>query len=88
MCNLLTPKKPYMIIRVIILYICIVFINIVSSKDKFLYFAGCEVGYFGNNCTDPCRYPSFGYRCQKECNCTQDICDHKTGCSLPQSTIK
>nr|XP_034339186.1 cell death abnormality protein 1-like [Crassostrea gigas] len=45
---------------------------------------GCEVGYYGYNCTDPCRYPSFGYRCQNVCNCTQDMCDHKTGCSLPQ----
>lgn len=57
-------------------------------KDTFLYFPGCEVGYYGYNCTDPCRYPSFGYRCQNVCNCTQDMCDHKTGCSLPQSKIK
>lgn len=45
---------------------------------------GCEVGYVGYNCTEPCRYPSFGYRCQHVCNCTQDMCNHKTGCSLPQ----
>lgn len=51
-------------------------------------FSGCEVGYVGYNCTEPCRYPSFGYRCQHVCNCTQDMCNHKTGCSLPQSTTK
>lgn len=74
--------------RVIILYICIIFIDIVSPQGHFFVFLGCEVGYYGYNCTDPGRYPSFGSRCQNVCNCTRDMCDHKTGCSLPQSKIK
>ncbi|XP_052712882.1 cell death abnormality protein 1-like [Crassostrea angulata] len=45
---------------------------------------GCEIGYVGYNCTKPCRYPSYGERCQKACNCTEDLCDHRLGCILPQ----
>lgn len=65
-----------------------VFDYILSHKVNFWDFAGCEVGYYGYNCTETCRYPSFGDRCQHECNCTRDKCDLTTGCSLPQSTIK
>lgn len=55
---------------------------------NFRNFAGCEIGYYDYNCTATCRYPSFGYRCQRKCNCIRDKCDLKTGCSLSQSTLK
>lgn len=42
---------------------------------------GCQVGFFGDNCTQPCRYPSFGEKCQRECDCSRDICDYITGCT-------
>uniref|UniRef100_A0A8W8JTX8 EGF-like domain-containing protein n=1 Tax=Magallana gigas TaxID=29159 RepID=A0A8W8JTX8_MAGGI len=29
---------------------------------------GCQVGFFGYNCTQPCRYPSFGDKCQRQYN--------------------
>lgn len=48
---------------------------------------GCKVGYYGYNCTTQCRYPNFGEKCQKVCNCTEDLCDHRFGCILPQSMI-
>lgn len=41
---------------------------------------GCEDGYFGPNCTSPCRYPNFGQRCQEECNCIERQCDASIGC--------
>lgn len=41
---------------------------------------GCKDGYFGPNCTTPCRYPSFGQRCQEACNCTESKCDPSIGC--------
>lgn len=44
------------------------------------YFVGCPVGYFGQHCSKPCVYPSFGERCQRECNCTEEICNIITGC--------
>lgn len=43
-------------------------------------FVGCPTGYFGQNCSKPCVYPSFGERCQGECNCTDEMCNIITGC--------
>lgn len=42
------------------------------------------MGYYDYNCTATCRYPSFGYRCQRKCTCIREKCDPKTGCSLSQ----
>lgn len=43
-------------------------------------FVGCPTGYFGQNCSKPCVYPSFGERCQGECKCTEEMCNIITGC--------
>ena len=41
----------------------------------------CPLGYTGNICEIPCRYPSFGKKnCQSDCNCTEKLCNHITGC--------
>ncbi|XP_056014143.1 uncharacterized protein LOC125677990 isoform X2 [Ostrea edulis] len=40
----------------------------------------CPIGYYGHNCSLPCRYPSYGERCQKECNCTVEYCINDKGC--------
>ncbi|XP_061194943.1 cell death abnormality protein 1-like [Saccostrea echinata] len=40
----------------------------------------CKRGFFGHDCSNPCRYPNYGKRCQKECNCTEDFCDIAVGC--------
>lgn len=40
----------------------------------------CEDGYFGQDCISPCRYPSFGEKCQYECNCALSKCNHINGC--------
>ncbi|XP_056014156.1 protein draper-like isoform X2 [Ostrea edulis] len=42
--------------------------------------AGCEAGYYGRDCSVPCRYPNYGKKCQSECNCTKTLCSHITGC--------
>lgn len=54
---------------------------------NFCESVGCEIGYVGYNCTKPCMYPSYGERCQKACHCTEDLCDHRLGCILPQGMI-
>ncbi|XP_061162839.1 scavenger receptor class F member 1-like [Saccostrea echinata] len=41
---------------------------------------GCKIGFFGQNCASPCRYPNYGERCQEKCNCTQNFCDTTKGC--------
>lgn len=43
-------------------------------------FLDCLPGYYKTNCSDPCRYPSYGLRCQKECNCPEKSCHHVFGC--------
>ncbi|XP_052690842.1 multiple epidermal growth factor-like domains protein 10 [Crassostrea angulata] len=40
----------------------------------------CMPGYSGLNCTTRCPYPSYGYRCQGYCDCSNDTCDVSTGC--------
>ncbi|XP_065927976.1 uncharacterized protein [Magallana gigas] len=40
----------------------------------------CLPGYYKTNCSDPCRYPNYGLRCQKECNCPEKSCHHVFGC--------
>nr|XP_022296706.1 cell death abnormality protein 1-like isoform X1 [Crassostrea virginica] len=57
--------------------------NFYSSKDS--HCVACQTGYFGPNCSLPCRYPNYGLQCQFECKCEQkQYCNHITGC---QSTI-
>uniref|UniRef100_A0A8W8MRW4 Uncharacterized protein n=1 Tax=Magallana gigas TaxID=29159 RepID=A0A8W8MRW4_MAGGI len=40
----------------------------------------CMPGYSGLNCTTSCPYPSYGYRCQGNCDCSNDMCNVSTGC--------
>uniref|UniRef100_A0A8W8JBJ6 Uncharacterized protein n=1 Tax=Magallana gigas TaxID=29159 RepID=A0A8W8JBJ6_MAGGI len=40
----------------------------------------CLPGRIGENCSIPCRYPSYGSKCQKECNCKESHCSSVTGC--------
>ncbi|XP_056014250.1 multiple epidermal growth factor-like domains protein 6 [Ostrea edulis] len=40
----------------------------------------CPIGYYSPNCSLPCRYPSYGERCQKLCNCTAEYCASDKGC--------
>lgn len=37
-------------------------------------------GRIGENCSIPCRYPSYGRNCQRECNCEESHCSSVTGC--------
>ncbi|XP_061196767.1 cell death abnormality protein 1-like [Saccostrea echinata] len=37
-------------------------------------------GFFGPNCSSPCRYPNYGKNCQEKCKCAQEFCDIADGC--------
>lgn len=45
-----------------------------------IFLVDCTPGYFGPNCSIPCRYPGYGSWCQKECNCNVTVCSHVNGC--------
>ncbi|XP_048766586.2 scavenger receptor class F member 1-like [Ostrea edulis] len=47
----------------------------------------CPPGYITNNCTLPCRYPSFGPACQEKCNCKESDCNSGTGCKEDVATL-
>lgn len=73
-----------------ILLLCYLFINqcITSTGCKRgdqqnLNCKDCPPGYLGRNCSDRCRYPSYGMECQKSCDCEERFCDIATGCFLP-----
>nr|XP_022294583.1 protein draper-like [Crassostrea virginica] len=40
----------------------------------------CSLGYFGQDCSLPCRFPGYGSGCQMACNCEKEHCNHITGC--------
>nr|XP_034338753.1 uncharacterized protein LOC117693004 [Crassostrea gigas] len=46
----------------------------------------CPAGYnkspSGNNCSVPCRHPSYGARCGSRCNCSEEDCHHVDGCPV------
>lgn len=50
------------------------------SAHLFL-FLDCPSGYYGSNCSNSCRYPSYGVECQEKCQCAKKACDHVFGCS-------
>ncbi|XP_078315110.1 uncharacterized protein LOC111104879 [Crassostrea virginica] len=45
--------------------------------------SGCPQGFFGPNCTFPCRFPNHGNGCQLGCNCRKELCNHISGCPNP-----
>lgn len=47
----------------------------------------CNIGYIGPNCSKQCVYPSYGWKCVLECNCSKEDCNFSTGC-LVQSFCK
>lgn len=55
-------------------------INNLTCISIMFYYSGCSPGYFGINCTLPCRYPSYGIDCQSECECNKTQCDNTIGC--------
>nr|XP_022292330.1 multiple epidermal growth factor-like domains protein 6 [Crassostrea virginica] len=42
----------------------------------------CSSGFFGANCTQTCRFPSFGDSCQMECHCNEKLCHFVFGCNV------
>lgn len=53
---------------------------IIVIELNFLLLKRCPVGYHGIHCLEPCRSPGYGLSCQQICNCTDDLCNHITGC--------
>jgi hypothetical protein len=45
-----------------------------------LFSLDCPAGYIGENCSIPCRYPSFGHACHGRCNCNESDCLITSGC--------
>lgn len=45
-----------------------------------LFISECMPGYVGLNCKTKCLYPTYGDRCQENCDCNKDMCDVSTGC--------
>ena len=56
----------------------------VLQRFTILLFLACKIGFSGPNCSQPCRHPNYGYLCQKQCNCSNDLCNHISGCGKNQ----
>eukprot|EP00105_Crassostrea_gigas_P029881 XP_011451957.1 PREDICTED: uncharacterized protein LOC105345517 [Crassostrea gigas] len=42
----------------------------------------CPLGYHSFNCSEICKFPTFGDDCQHICNCSKDLCSHINGCKI------
>ena len=54
--------------------------TIFNSINHDVLLVECSAGYFGPNCSLPCRFPNYGVGCQLECGCGNESCNHITGC--------
>ena len=54
-----------------------------ENQNSFSIISECIPGYFGPNCTLPCRFPNYGLLCQSACACNETDCNHRTGCPSP-----
>lgn len=47
----------------------------------------CQIGYYGINCSKPCRYPNYGNDCQQHCSrCKEEACNPMFGCLATSTT--
>lgn len=48
---------------------------------SYCHLTDCETGFYGRNCSSPCRYPNYGKDCQQDCShCNLDECNSTLGC--------
>lgn len=50
--------------------------------DYTFFFTECPLGYHSFNCSETCKFPTFGDDCQHICNCSKDLCSHNNGCKI------
>lgn len=51
------------------------------KKNDIAYFKECPPGYFDENCSKVCEYPTFGKRCANMCSCEKHSCSFLRGCT-------
>lgn len=47
----------------------------------------CPLGYHSFNCSETCKFPTFGDDCQHICNCSKDLCSHNNGCKISNGIV-
>lgn len=52
-----------------------------TNKPFFSFFKECQPGYYDNNCSKMCEYPTFGEKCAQRCPCEKDLCNFIFGCT-------
>lgn len=67
-----------------LIYHWYLYFNALQFFYFFLCILACKIGFSGLNCSKPCRHPNYGYLCQKQCNCSNDLCNHISGCGKNQ----
>lgn len=46
----------------------------------------CPIGFYGPNCSKPCRFPNYGLGCQRMCRCNESDCNNIIGCTVGMDT--
>lgn len=58
------------------------------GMDKNGVCVECSPGYTGRDCVYMCQYPDYGKDCFMRCECTAEMCDHRSGCRYVSTTGK
>lgn len=57
------------------------------EMDKNGVCVECSPGYTGRDCVYMCQYPDYGKDCLMVCECTAEMCDHRSGCRYVSTTV-
>lgn len=55
-------------------------INVTLIYKSRSCFSACIDGFLGQECNIPCKYPTYGRKCQFICSCSIKFCDVALGC--------
>lgn len=64
-------------------YFLFTYVVLIDPNDyiAFHLVIDCPTGFYGTNCSRPCRYPNYGTNCQQDCShCERLQCNATFGC--------
>lgn len=54
---------------------------------NFFISTECPLGYHSFNCSEICKFPTYGEDCQHVCNCSLELCSHRVGCEISNGMV-
>lgn len=61
--------------------------NVLNGEFYSISYLVCPDGSYNEDCRDKCPYPFYGHKCGSICDCSNETCNHVTGCNSSKTTI-